>query len=429
MKYGLLVFLLTCSIPIPADIVKPKDSVLNGLVFRAQPDSSSKTLSALWPKYGDYGFLLDDSIPYYYKIQFDGMDGYVSKRHSYVTKAVNERPATTPKNNEMVIHFINVGQGDATLVEFQCGALLVDLGGETNNGFKGEERLISYLDQFFQRRTDLEKTFDLLAITHPHIDHTTAAKTMDQCRFTRLLTNGHSSTRSGAKQRKLEEYARANDIEFSSIALENISDQAGLTINDIEGFQECRGTLPKITALWGHADHAWSDDPNDHSIALKIELGASSLLLTGDAEEPAMKKMIAKYAQTDLLDIDIYQLGHHGSKNGTIPELAKAITPVIAVGSQGNPDKRQYVRGRAFNSYKFGHPNIKAVEALLPHMSETSRTAKSVSIGIKGTFNGIPPSEFKSMTIDKALYNTGWDGGVVIKANTQEAFQVRLINF
>lgn len=36
------------------------------------------------------------------------------------------------------------------------------------------------------------------------------------------------------------------------------------------------------------------------------------------------------------------------------------------------------------------------------------------------------PLEFKIMTMDKAIYNTGWDGDIVIKANTQEDFQILL---
>lgn len=275
------------------------------------------------------------------------------------------------------------------MVEFQCGALLVDLGGETNKGFKGEERLISYLDQFFDRRTDLSKTFELLVITHPHIDHTTANSQI--FKFNSLITNGHSSSRSGAKQRSLEKYAKDNHINSSSVQVSDIPDKIGLKISEGNIFNNCEGAHPKITALWGYSDHSWSDDVNNHSIVLKIEFGASSLLLTGDAEEPAMKKMIEKYAQTNMLDIDIYQLGHHGSKNGTILKFAKAMTPMIAVGSQGNPNKRQYIKGRAFNAYKFGHPNKKVIDALTSHMGETSRQPKEVSIGIKGTFNGTPP--------------------------------------
>lgn len=104
MKYYLILFLFSYSALTIADIVKPDDSVKNGLVFREQPNSNSKAITGLWPKYGDYRFLLDDSVPYYYKVQFDGMEGYVSKRHSHVTKAINELSTTTPLKDEMTLH-------------------------------------------------------------------------------------------------------------------------------------------------------------------------------------------------------------------------------------------------------------------------------------------------------------------------------------
>ena len=72
----------------------------------------------------------------------------------------------------MVIHFIDVGQGAAMLVEFPCGAMLIDTGGEHNELFDSEPALMSYLNQFFERRKDLDRTLDSLVISHPHIDHT-----------------------------------------------------------------------------------------------------------------------------------------------------------------------------------------------------------------------------------------------------------------
>src|SRR5438552_18541405 len=70
-------------------------------------------------------------------------------------------------HTEMKIHLINVGQGAATLLEFPCGAVLVDTGGENNTG----DALVTYLDAFFVRRTDLDRTIAVLFVTHPHIDH------------------------------------------------------------------------------------------------------------------------------------------------------------------------------------------------------------------------------------------------------------------
>src|SRR5689334_6468890 len=55
----------------------------------------------------------------------------------------------------MYLHVINVGQGSAMLVEFPCGVMLVDTGGESNELFQSTGALMNYLDDFFTRRTDL----------------------------------------------------------------------------------------------------------------------------------------------------------------------------------------------------------------------------------------------------------------------------------
>src|SRR5262252_5766731 len=80
--------------------------------------------------------------------------------------------ATTPTAGNMNAHFINVGQGASVLLEFSCGAALIDTGGEANGDFNSTTALTDYLDAFFARRTDLHKTFGLVVISHPHIDHT-----------------------------------------------------------------------------------------------------------------------------------------------------------------------------------------------------------------------------------------------------------------
>jgi competence protein ComEC len=56
----------------------------------------------------------------------------------------------------MTAHFIEVGQGHSTLLEFPCGAMLVDAGAANAD----DDRLVEYLDEFFADRPDLHKTLD-----------------------------------------------------------------------------------------------------------------------------------------------------------------------------------------------------------------------------------------------------------------------------
>ncbi len=61
----------------------------------------------------------------------------------------------------MRAHFINVGQADSILLEFPCGAVLIDAGAQ---GEKHKEHLIEYLDSFFTKRTDLNRTPDVIFV-------------------------------------------------------------------------------------------------------------------------------------------------------------------------------------------------------------------------------------------------------------------------
>src|SRR5437660_5372919 len=70
------------------------------------------------------------------------------------------------------VHYIDVGQAESILLEFDKAAVMIDAGGEQTNDAQQRTHLISYLNTFFQRRTDLNRTIDTIIISHPHIDHT-----------------------------------------------------------------------------------------------------------------------------------------------------------------------------------------------------------------------------------------------------------------
>src|SRR5688572_31717953 len=95
----------------------------------------------------------------------------------------------------MMAHFIDVGQAHSTLLEFSCGAILIDAGAQDD---ANEQTPIGYLETFLDRRTDLNRTLDSILITHNHIDHTRALRRVVET-FTveRFIENGFT-TGSGA---------------------------------------------------------------------------------------------------------------------------------------------------------------------------------------------------------------------------------------
>jgi beta-lactamase superfamily II metal-dependent hydrolase len=84
-------------------------------------------------------------------------DGGVSLRAGLAIWAALLAPLQTATaqaipDSTMVVHFIDVGQGAAALLEFSCGAIMMDAGGQASSDVEG---LTQYLGRFFDRRCDL----------------------------------------------------------------------------------------------------------------------------------------------------------------------------------------------------------------------------------------------------------------------------------
>lgn len=362
-------------------------------------------------------------------------------------------PEPTGKGTDaMTVHFIDVGQGAATLVEFPCGAILVDTGGEKNASFESEPQLLAYLDNFFKRRRDLDRTLDALVISHPHIDHTRSiAAVLRHFRVRNIVDNGDVQNDLGGKpqiemhdwlyksnqaiadrnqerrrkgQRSFEEPIGHIDISSEDVTAD------GLTNDIIDPIPACPASAvdPKIVALWGMrlGRSEKGHNANDDSVVLRIDFGESSLLLAGDVELLSIAWMSKHYRDNiDVLDVDIYQVPHHGSRNSTGAAWLSYITPKVAVISMG-PYGRHLQTWPEFTARSFGHPNINAVDHVLSDQHGVTAVRADpleVMIGKRGAWKETP-SEFEARVIERALYATGWDGHVVVRAHADGKLEV-----
>ena len=325
----------------------------------------------------------------------------------------------------MAAHFINVGQGSAALFEFSCGAIVIDTGGQRGAATDWIRAFSNYLDAFFARRTDLERTIDVVFITHPHPDHTSGIKTFlgqQGVRYRHVIVDGEESGAGIHDQRKLIRDANQRRIPQVKIKTSMIGSVLGLTSRYIDPLR-CSGRDPDIRVLWGSNDQpndwpaAERQDENNHSVAVRIAFGESSFLVTGDMEEPALRSMIERYRRNiGLLNTDVYVAGHHGSSNGTIDELVRVMSPELAVISAGDPSDEE----PGFAAYGFGHPNRETIRLLSdPSQGVTmTRPAKQVAVGVRGRNpgTGAPPA-YEHQNLTRAIFSTGWDGSIVVIAN------------
>ena len=328
-------------------------------------------------------------------------------------------PAAGPID-AMRVHFIDVGQGAATLVEFPCGAALIDTGGErwptegTPVRYHSTPALMAYLNAFFVTRPDLEKRLALLVLSHPHKDHTRAVPQVIAAFKPRsVVFNGQTHGSGIEEQAFLRTYATEPDVRswfvLRSALPKNFSNAA---IDPIA----CDPTDPQIRVLWGQVrdDSGWDphdfSDENNHSVVMRIDYGEASFLFTGDLEEAkepegraGIERLIDAHQASNLLDVDVYHVGHHGSHNGTSPALLNAMSPEIAVISAGPACLRD-----GFSAWTHGHPRTVTVNDLEAAVTGT-RAVKSVRV-----FPGFQTQPV-IRKVAKAIYSTGWDGTIVLE--------------
>jgi competence protein ComEC len=316
--------------------------------------------------------------------------------------------ADAPIPEAMRVHVIDVGQGAATLFEFPCAAVLVDTGGEDSSAFDSDKALNDYLSNFFVRRSDLNRTFAAVFLTHPHVDHSrNLAGLMKRFTVLHLITNGAARMPSGAffSGGQLQEDAEVlatGEKQFRMVRKFQVK-PGGLSDDRIDPVS-CGKVDPIITVLWGgmaENSEGWPppvmSNANNHSLAVRVEVNGKSMLVTGDLEEAGLDAFLRLHEGTKALDVDVYQVGHHGSANGTTEALLTAMTPCIAVISMGDSARQE-----DWTAWEYGHPRKQVID-LLEKKLACGRPARTVPVATG-------KRRFYDRALERAIYGTGWDG-------------------
>lgn len=259
-------------------------------------------------------------------------------------------PAKASGPDQMEVHFMDVGQGDATLITCGGHAMLIDTGDDT----KGTA-IQNYLQK--QKVTKL----DYLVLTHPDTDHIGGAPV--------IITKfdiGNVFVSNFAKDNKTyQKLIQSLDDKRIKASTPKVNSKYTL------------GTA-RITIL---APGSTYDNPNDASIALLLKNGNRSFLFTGDAGEDAEKDIL----KTGIdISADVYKVGHHGSKYSTSKDFFAAVDPYYAVISCGEG-----------NSY--GHPHAETLNTLrtnevLVYRTDEAGTIVASTDGKSISFN-VPASD------------------------------------
>jgi competence protein ComEC len=231
------------------------------------------------------------------------------------------RSAPAPAAGEVVVSFLDVGQGDATLIQRGATSVLIDTG-------VADGPILQRLEEAGIDR------LDALILTHAEADHEGAAPRVIAKHHPRLVVNGGAGWPS-AVQRRL---AKAHVPAAGEV----------LTLGGL-----------RFEILWPPARAAdWraSGNPNDNALVARLEAGRFSMLLSADAESGVT-------APLPLEPVDVLKVAHHGSADPGLPALLERLHPRVAAIEVGKA-----------NTY--GHPapsTLAALERAVPTILRTDR--------------------------------------------------------
>lgn len=233
---------------------------------------------------------------------------------------------TKPNPHVMVVHYIDVGQGDSILIQVNNRNLLIDSGPKTD-----EKKLFSYLSSIY-----LDK-LDYVIATHPHDDHIgNMAEVIKKYDISKFYAPKIESTTKTFE--KMVDALKSKNLKINII-------KKGISSIDL-------GENTKVSVFSPTKDYY--EDLNNYSPIIKVEYGNTSFLFTGDAQSDVEKDVLA--ANEDI-KADVLKVGHHGSSTSTSINFLSKVNPSISVISVGENNI-------------YNHPSQNTIK----HLSENNTT-------------------------------------------------------
>ncbi|WP_187254477.1 DNA internalization-related competence protein ComEC/Rec2 [Alkalicoccus halolimnae] len=238
-------------------------------------------------------------------------------------------------DNRTYVHFLDVGQGDAALIELpnREAVYLIDTGGETV--FTGEEMVMAEFGPGertiipFMKSRGITKV-DKMILSHGHADHIG-----EVCTLTEKLTVSEVLYPAGEEM-----------VPFAEEQIECLKEKEIPTVFVEKGDHWIEGEHSFEVI---HPSGAGNYDENNQSIVLRAVVSETSLLFTGDIETLVEEELV----RAGLLEhTDILKVAHHGSKTSSSRPFLEAVSPKVSVIQAGVNNRH-------------GHPHEEIVQNLL----------------------------------------------------------------
>jgi len=246
---------------------------------------------------------------------------------------------TSGSNKRASLYFLNIGQGDSSLIELPNGVQILIDGGPSGKVL---------LENLAQILPPQDRYIDLLLMTHPQTDHFAG--------FIEVLKNYEVGSFIGsgriASAGAYEELHRL--IEEKQVPYLQLMEGDQIRIGD------------SVLRLLGPSrNEILSGELNDSTLVALLETPQLKALYTGDIAFAVEDRLIAKYD----LDVDVLKVGHHGSRFSSGEKFLAELTPAVVVIEVGK------------NAY--GHPTKAALDRLMASGAKILRTDKQGIIKIE----------------------------------------------
>jgi len=228
----------------------------------------------------------------------------------------NNSTKNSVTDENLKIHYIDVGQGDSELIQVNGKNILIDAG-------TSDKRSLEYLKSIGITR------LDYVIATHPHEDH---IGSMDDVIINYDIGDFYAPkvTTTTKTYENMINALKSKDLKI------NVP-KVGEKIN-----------IGNLVLTFLAPNSSKYDDLNNYSIVIKLEYGKTSFIFMGDAEGVSENEILAK--QLDI-QADVLKVGHHGSHSSTTQAFIDKVNPKYAVISceKGND---------------YGHPHKETIDNL-----------------------------------------------------------------
>ncbi len=225
------------------------------------------------------------------------------------------------------VHFLDVGQGDAILIQTPSDYTVLIDGGPDASVASKVGRVLPFYDNIIE----------LMVLTHAHADHVAGlVEVLKRYEVRHVLYAG--------VQHEAAEFRAWHEL---------IIEQA-IPVTIAHGGQRFVFEQAALSVLYPLADISEQefDDLNDSSVVTKLTYGSTSYLFMGDASIGIEEELFQhQHASTVQLKSDVVKVGHHGSRYSSSLEFLQAVAPRFAVIQSGEGNH-------------FGHPHRQVVKRL-----------------------------------------------------------------